>query len=140
MLLLMTPFIFYVLTLYMGQSIIFIPHLTPPTFEWTLFNVRYGVMMVPAAALFVGFLFYKSKSVTKLVIAFFDISEKSQMGFILQFSVLRSLSRAALVISCLISCLVFLPTPPLACTSPPIPCYIRILCIRIRNLSIYMTP
>jgi hypothetical protein len=33
-------FIFYVVTLYMGQSIIFIRPLTPLTFEWTLFNVR----------------------------------------------------------------------------------------------------
>lgn len=51
------PFIFYVATLFMGQSIIFIPHLTPPSFEWTLFNARYGAMMVPAAALFAGFAF-----------------------------------------------------------------------------------
>jgi hypothetical protein len=50
MLLLLSPFIFNILTLYMGQSIIFIPGLTPDHFEWKLFNVRYGVMMIPAAA------------------------------------------------------------------------------------------
>ncbi len=66
--LLMVPFVFYVVTLYMGQSIIFIPHLTPTSFEWTLFNVRYGLMMVPTVAVFVGMLFAKSKSVGKLVI------------------------------------------------------------------------
>lgn len=47
--LLISPFIFNVLTLYMGQSIIFIPGLTPSSFEWKLFNARYGIMMMPAA-------------------------------------------------------------------------------------------
>ena len=55
---LLVPFIFNILTLFLGQSIIFIPHLTPTTFEWTLFNVRYGVMAVPAVAFFFGYLFY----------------------------------------------------------------------------------
>jgi hypothetical protein len=49
---LLAPFFFYVISLYVGQSVIFIPSLTPRTFEWQLFNVRYGVMMVPAAAIF----------------------------------------------------------------------------------------
>lgn len=57
--LLMTPFVFYVLTLYMGQSVIFLPGLTPASFDWTLFNVRYGVMMVPTLAIFAGYLFSK---------------------------------------------------------------------------------
>jgi hypothetical protein len=39
------------------QSVIFIPHLTPVSFEWRLFNVRYGVMMVPVVAVFIGYLF-----------------------------------------------------------------------------------
>ncbi len=60
--LLLTPFIFYLVTLYIGQSIIFIPHLTPPTFEWTLFNVRYGAMMVPVAAIFFAYTFSRAKS------------------------------------------------------------------------------
>lgn len=50
LLLLLSPFVFNVITLYMGQSVIFIPGLTPDHFEWNLFNVRYGVMMIPAAA------------------------------------------------------------------------------------------
>jgi hypothetical protein len=59
LLVLLVPFIFNVLTLYMGQSVIFIPHITPTTFEWTLFNVRYGVMLVPTVAIIIGYLFYK---------------------------------------------------------------------------------
>ncbi len=58
---LLVPFVFYVYTLYVGQSVIFIPHLTPVDFEWRLFNVRYGIMAVPIAAFFVGYLFHKSK-------------------------------------------------------------------------------
>jgi 4-amino-4-deoxy-L-arabinose transferase-like glycosyltransferase len=56
--LLFVPFIFYVATLYIGQSVIFIPQLTPASFEFQLFNVRYGVMMIPVAAIFVGYLWY----------------------------------------------------------------------------------
>ncbi|MDP1689254.1 MAG: glycosyltransferase family 39 protein [bacterium] len=60
-LLLANTFLFYVLTLFMGQSVIFIPHITPLSFDWTLFNVRYGVMMVPFAAVFFGYLFSLSR-------------------------------------------------------------------------------
>jgi len=60
-LLLGNVFLFYVITLYLGQSVIFIPHITPPTFDWTLFNVRYGVMMVPFATIFIGYLFTRIK-------------------------------------------------------------------------------
>ncbi|KKW22372.1 MAG: Glycosyl transferase family 2 [Parcubacteria group bacterium GW2011_GWA2_51_12] len=67
-LLLFTPFVFYVATLYMGQSVIFIPHITPPDFEWTLFNVRYGVIMIPAVATLFGYLFFKSRSVGKIAL------------------------------------------------------------------------
>lgn len=69
LLILLVPYIFNVLTLYLGQSVIFIPGLTPSSFEWTLFNVRYGTMMVPIIAIFVGYLFYKSKEVGKFIIA-----------------------------------------------------------------------
>lgn len=64
----MIPFIFYVVTLYMGQSVIFIPHLTPVSFEWRLFNVRYGLMIVPAVAFFLGYLFFRSSLKTRGVI------------------------------------------------------------------------
>jgi len=53
------PFIFYIITLYAGQSIIFIPSLAPVEFEFNLFNVRYGVMMIPASAFLTAFLLFK---------------------------------------------------------------------------------
>lgn len=64
------PFIFNVVTLFLGQSVIFIPHLTPVGFEWRLFNVRYGVMLVPFIAFFVGYLFDKVKPGYKAFILF----------------------------------------------------------------------
>ena len=60
-LLMLVPFIFYIVTLWLGQSVIFIPHLTPVSFEWRLFNVRYGLMAVPFAAFFTGYLVYRCK-------------------------------------------------------------------------------
>src|SRR3989344_2148728 len=67
-LLLFVPFIFNVATMYLGQSVIFIPHLTPTTFEWTLFNVRYGVMMLPFAAVLIAYLFWRSKMAGRILI------------------------------------------------------------------------
>lgn len=68
------PFIFYIVTLWLGQSVIFIPHITPKTFEWRLFNVRYGIMALPFAAFFAGYLFHRTKAagrgVLLLMIAF----------------------------------------------------------------------
>ncbi len=64
--LLFVPFIFYVVTLYSGQSVIFIPDLTPASFEWNLFNVRYGLMMIPTAAFGVAYLASKIKRVSLL--------------------------------------------------------------------------
>lgn len=64
------PFVFYVLTLYLGQSVIFIPMLTPETFKWNLFNVRYGIMMVPAAAFFTAYLFSESPKYLYILILF----------------------------------------------------------------------
>ncbi len=58
-LLLAVPFIFNVATLYLGQSVIFIPALTPISWGWQIFNVRYGVMMIPFFAFCGGFIFYK---------------------------------------------------------------------------------
>jgi hypothetical protein len=67
-LVLLVPFIFYVVTLYIGQSVIFIPDLTPANYSWSLFNVRYGVIMLPAVVLFLGYLFYRSDSYIKVCI------------------------------------------------------------------------
>lgn len=64
----LVPYIFYVVTLYMGQSVIFIPSLTPVSFEWRLFNVRYGIMMVPFAAVFCAYLFIRLKHVGRLLL------------------------------------------------------------------------
>lgn len=72
LLVLLVPFIFNVVTLFLGQSVIFIPHLTPSTFEWRLFNVRYGVMMMPVVAFFAAYLFVRSSNKAKtLLIALF---------------------------------------------------------------------
>jgi hypothetical protein len=68
--LLLTPFIFNVLTLYLGQSIIFLPHLTPIGFDWRLFNARYGAIMMPAAAILIGYLFYRASFNYKALIVF----------------------------------------------------------------------
>ena len=60
---LLVPFIFNVFTMFVGQSVIFIPHLTPVSFEWRLFNVRYGVLMIPVLSLFFAYVFFKAKEV-----------------------------------------------------------------------------
>lgn len=66
---LLVPFIFNVLTMYLGQSVIFIPALTPISFEWRLFNVRYGLLMLPFIAIFASYLFSMSARLTKLILA-----------------------------------------------------------------------
>lgn len=50
LLLLATPFPFYVIILFMGISIILIPELLPKSWELNLFNVRYSMMMIPFGA------------------------------------------------------------------------------------------
>lgn len=67
-LVLLAPFIFNVVTLFLGQSVIFIPDLTPVGFEWRLFNVRYGSLMIPTAGFFFGYLFYKSTIKAKVLL------------------------------------------------------------------------
>jgi hypothetical protein len=64
-LVLLVPYVFNVATLWLGQSVIFIPHITPISFEWRLFNVRYGVMMVPMFAFLVGYLISRVRIGTK---------------------------------------------------------------------------
>lgn len=48
--LLIVPFVFNVIALFFGHTIILIPGLSGDT----LFNIRYGIMMMPAVAVFVG--------------------------------------------------------------------------------------
>src|SRR3989338_10611589 len=62
-LILLVPFIFNVFTMFMGQSVIFIPHLTPVGFEWRLFNVRYGVLMIPVLSFFFAYVFNKTQQI-----------------------------------------------------------------------------
>lgn len=75
LILLFSPFILNVYTLFAGQTVIFIPDVTPVSFEWRLFNVRYGVTMVAVLAFFIAYLFYKSKLPGKLLITFLFICQ-----------------------------------------------------------------
>lgn len=67
-LILLVPYIFNILTMYLGQSVIFIPSLTPVSFEWRLFNVRYGLLMIPFVALFAGYLFMRTAGLGRVVL------------------------------------------------------------------------
>jgi cellulose synthase/poly-beta-1,6-N-acetylglucosamine synthase-like glycosyltransferase len=51
---LLTPFAFYVIALYTGQEALLLPSALPPEVPQQLFNVRYGVDMTPAAAIFIA--------------------------------------------------------------------------------------
>jgi hypothetical protein len=57
---LLAPFFFNVLALYLGHSVIFVQGLSGDT--W--FNVRYGIMLMPSIAIFVGYLVSKVKFIT----------------------------------------------------------------------------
>ena len=67
-LVLFVPFVFNVLSLFLGQAVIFIPGLTPQHFDYHLFNVRYGVMMIPFMAVFFGYLFAHMHKSMKFVL------------------------------------------------------------------------
>lgn len=54
---LLAPLIFNILSLYLGQSVLFIQGLSGNT--W--FNARYGIMMIPSIAIFVGYLIGRLK-------------------------------------------------------------------------------
>ena len=60
-LMLLVPFAFNVLTLYLGISILFLPALVPHNFEWQIFNARYGLLMVPTVAIFAAYALSKIK-------------------------------------------------------------------------------
>src|SRR4030042_1943252 len=61
---LLAPLIFNILALFMGHSVLFIEGITGKT--W--FNVRYGVMLVPAFAIFIGYLIHRLKPIRYLII------------------------------------------------------------------------
>lgn len=61
---LIAPLLFNVLALYLGHSVLFIQGLSGDV--W--FNVRYGIMMMPSIAIFVGFLVDRLKSLRVVLI------------------------------------------------------------------------
>lgn len=61
---LIAPLVFNILALYMGHSVLFIQGLSGDT--W--FNVRYGIMLMPSIAIYIGYLLYKSKSLKYILI------------------------------------------------------------------------
>lgn len=61
---LFAPFLFNVIALYFGQSVLFVQGLSGNT--W--FNVRYGVVMLPAIAIFIGYLINRAGKLKFLLI------------------------------------------------------------------------
>ncbi len=64
---LLAPFAFNILALYLGHSVLFIQGISGDT--W--FNVRYGVMMLPTIAIFVGYLVHKLVPLRATIIGLF---------------------------------------------------------------------
>lgn len=61
---LLAPFFFNILALYLGQSVLFVQGLNGNS--W--FNVRYGLMMAPTIAIFIGYLVYRLKNFKYILI------------------------------------------------------------------------
>ncbi len=61
---LMAPFVFNILALYLGQSVLFIQGLNGNS--W--FNVRYGLMMIPTVAVFAGYLVHRLKAIRYILV------------------------------------------------------------------------
>ena len=61
------PFFFNVLALYLGHSVLFIAGLSGNT--W--FNVRYGVMLMPSIAIFIGYLVDRAKPLRAVLVGLF---------------------------------------------------------------------
>lgn len=77
-LLLFIPFIFHTVSLYIGHSIIWIPHVPP--YDNTFFNVRYGIVMVPTVAILIGVL-TMNKKYLKIIIIFLILLQSSLFYF-----------------------------------------------------------
>lgn len=71
---LFAPLVFNILALYMGQSVLFIQGLSGDT--W--FNARYGIMMMPTFAIFIGYLVHKLEKMNLVIIGL--------LAFVLFFS------------------------------------------------------
>jgi hypothetical protein len=61
---LVAPLVFNILALYLGHSVLFVQHINGDT--W--FNVRYGIMMMPSFAVFLGYLAHRFPSYKYLII------------------------------------------------------------------------
>lgn len=61
---LIAPFIFNVLALFLGHSVLFIPEIMGSS--W--FNIRYGIMMLPAVAIAIGYLVHRLKSLRLVIV------------------------------------------------------------------------
>ncbi len=61
---LFAPLLFNIVALYLGHSVLYIQGLTGST--W--FNIRYGAMMIPSFAIFIGFLFERLKQLRPVVL------------------------------------------------------------------------
>ncbi len=61
---LFAPLVFNILALFMGQSVLFIQGLSGNT--W--FNVRYGLMLMPSIAIFIGYLIGRAQKMKLLII------------------------------------------------------------------------
>ncbi len=59
------PLFFNVIALFLGHSVLFIQGLSGDT--W--FNVRYGVMLAPSIAIFIGYLVHRSKNLRVTIVA-----------------------------------------------------------------------
>jgi hypothetical protein len=65
-LLLLTPYAFNIVSLYLGQSVIWLPMLEP--YLDTYFNARYGILMMPAVGFFAGYVARKHIALKPIVI------------------------------------------------------------------------
>ena len=61
---LLAPFMFNIIALYLGHSVLFVQGLHGNS--W--FNVRYGLMMVPSIAVFVGYLLHRAKNLRYILL------------------------------------------------------------------------
>jgi hypothetical protein len=50
----LSPFVFYVVSLYTGQAAIYVPIAVPANFEHQIYNARYGVEVIAPAAVFIA--------------------------------------------------------------------------------------
>jgi hypothetical protein len=64
---LLAPLLFNILALYLGHSVLFVP----PISGSSLFNVRYGVMLLPSIAIFSGFLVDRVKNIRGVILGIF---------------------------------------------------------------------